>query len=176
MLATSECLGHGRSIVNIHWWINIGIPSKNTLYLFPSWQVPTTFKTCFKVHFFEKAFFFSPPLPAPSFLLRTMPPPSSEIMPLPSFLEPLNVFPDVVKVTLQMGLRLQALRWGDYPGLSGWVPSHHEPFKEKDLSWLWWEWDRGWTRQREATLPSSLKMEKRTTDEEGGLELGKPGK
>ena len=39
--------------------------------------------------------------------------------------EPLNMFPYMARGTLHIWLRLKTLKWGDYPGSSGWAQSNH---------------------------------------------------
>ena len=91
-------------------------------------------------------------------VLRTMPP-SSKNMSSPESLEPLNMLPNMVKMTLWMGLRLLTLKWRDVPGLSGWS-CLIMILKSKEPSWPWSERGWGWKKcQREATDTFlSLKM------------------
>lgn len=42
-----------------------------------------------------------------------------------SWSQTVAMFPYMAKGTLQVGLQLRALQWGDHPGLSGWAQSYH---------------------------------------------------
>lgn len=37
--------------------------------------------------------------------------------------------------------KLRTLKYGDYPGLSGWTLSNQESLKTENHSWLWFEGD-----------------------------------